>query len=58
MRIFETEYPQMKYLTNLLSISMQNILFWVIIVNLIVMSHKKVLVFYESKSLHSSNMRI
>jgi hypothetical protein len=43
MRIFETEYPQMKYLTNLFSISMLKILFWVIIVNLIAKFETKVL---------------
>ena len=43
MRIFETEYPQMKYLTNLFSISTLKILFWVIIVNLIAKFKTKVL---------------
>ena len=37
------EYPQMKYLANLFSISMLKILFWVIIVNLIAKFTIKVL---------------
>ena len=52
------EYPQMKYLANLFSISMLKILFWVIIVNLIALFPEKVLFFNELNSLHSSKMRI
>ena len=52
------EYPQMKYLANLFSISMLKILFWVIIVNLNALFPKKVLLFNELNSLHSSKMRI
>jgi len=52
------EYPQMKYLANLFSISMLKILFWVIIVNLIAFIQRKVLHFIELNSLHSSKMRI
>ena len=43
MRIFEIEYPQMKYLAVLFSISMLKILFVVIIVNLLKMIPLKVL---------------
>ena len=48
------EYPQMKYLANLFSISMLKILFWVIIVNLNAWFTIKVLQNYESDTLHSS----
>lgn len=52
------EYPKMKYLANLFSISMLKILFWVIFVNLLALFLKKVLHFNELNSLHSSKMRI